>query len=91
MVKYGSIFTIREGFTNIVQMYYYERNNTLKGSVTQTHNPKAAGSNPAPATKLHHCAIGLTLKKDGAGGDVRKYVKSIVNVKLNEPVAQTFW
>ena len=44
-------------------MYYYERKNTFKYPVAQTHNPKVAGSNPAPATKIVLLAgSSLTLK-----------------------------
>jgi hypothetical protein len=45
----------------------------MAGSVERTHNPKVAGSNPAPATKK---ALGVTTDTKGLAGDLFGAVRS---------------
>jgi len=51
------IFTFRTTSIIIEHMYYYRYKTPFHEAITLTHNPKVAGSNPAPATKKRETKV----------------------------------
>jgi hypothetical protein len=52
-----AIFTFSAVFLKIERMYYYRYKNPFRQADSLTHNPKVAGSNPAPATKKRETKV----------------------------------